>query len=78
MTAGGAAGAGGRGEWRSGVLVPSLVVAAALAILLALGVWQVERKSWKDALIASIAERVAAPPVALPPSADWPRLTEAD
>jgi surfeit locus 1 family protein len=77
MTAGGAVDGSARG-WRSGVLVPSLAVAAALAILLALGVWQVERRAWKDALIASIAERLAAPPVALPPPAEWPRLTDAD
>ena len=34
----------------------------ALAILLALGTWQMKRLAWKDALVATIAERVAAPP----------------
>jgi surfeit locus 1 family protein len=59
---------------RGGVLVPSLAAAAALAVLIALGVWQVERKAWKEALIATIAERLAAPPIAVPAPAAWPRL----
>jgi len=55
----------------------SLVVlgAAALAVflgLLALGVWQVERRAWKLDLIARVDQRVAAAPVA-PPS-DWARV----
>jgi surfeit locus 1 family protein len=59
---------------RRSVLVTSLVVAAALAILLALGTWQVERLKWKEALIATLEERLAAPPVALPPARDWSTL----
>jgi surfeit locus 1 family protein len=73
MTAVGAAGL------RRGVLVPSLATAAALAVLIALGLWQLERKEWKEALVATLAQRLAAPPVALPPPRDWPLLTaEAD
>lgn len=34
----------------------------ALAILLALGTWQVQRLAWKEGLIATINERIAAPP----------------
>ena len=71
--------AAGRGGLRRGVLVPSLAAAAAFAVLVALGLWQIERKAWKEALIATIAERLSAPPVALPQRADWPRLdAEAD
>lgn len=33
-----------------------------LAILLALGTWQVQRLHWKQALLVTIAERIAAPP----------------
>ena len=40
----------------------SAMALVALAILLALGVWQVQRLAWKEALIASISERVASPP----------------
>ena len=71
--------AAGRSSWRRGVLVPSLAAAAAFAVLIALGLWQIERKAWKEALIATIAERLSAPPAALPWRADWPRLdAEAD
>lgn len=76
------AGAPGRaaraGEARGGVAVPSLMAAAALAVLIALGVWQLDRKAWKEALIATLTERLAAPPIALPPPADWARLTPDD
>jgi surfeit locus 1 family protein len=37
----------------------------------ALGVWQVERLSWKRALIASVEARLAAAPVAPPTPAAW-------
>jgi surfeit locus 1 family protein len=46
----------------------------ALVVLLGLGTWQVQRKAWKEALIATVTERFAAPPVRLPPPAEWPRL----
>lgn len=39
---------------------------------MALGVWQVERRAWKLALIQSVDERVHAPPVDAPGPADWP------
>jgi surfeit locus 1 family protein len=40
------------------------------AILLSLGVWQLERKAWKENLIATLNTRIAAPPRALPQSPD--------
>ncbi len=49
----------------------------AFAILIGLGVWQIERKAWKEGLIAELTERLAAPPVALPPARDWPGLEQA-
>lgn len=39
--------------------------ALALACLLALGTWQVQRLMWKEALIADIEARLAAPPLEL-------------
>ena len=39
--------------------------AVALAILLALGTWQVQRLAWKESLIASIEGRVASAPLSL-------------
>src|SRR5215468_7724130 len=65
------------GNWRHGVLVPSLAAGVALVVLISLGLWQLDRKAWKDELIATIEQRLSAPPVALPPSAEWPRLTAA-
>lgn len=65
------------GTWRRlrHVLVPSLAAAAAFAVLLSLGVWQLDRKAWKEGLIATIGERLSAPPTALPAPSTWPRLT---
>jgi surfeit locus 1 family protein len=57
-----------------GVLAASLGAAIALAILIGLGVWQLERKDWKEALIAPLEQRLAATAVALPPPAQWGTL----
>jgi surfeit locus 1 family protein len=54
-----------------GVLMASLMTAVALAILVALGLWQLERKTWKEALISTLEQRLAATAVALPPPAEW-------
>jgi surfeit locus 1 family protein len=61
-----------------GVLGPTLATAVALAVLIGLGVWQLERKEWKEALIASLEERLSAPPVALPRPIDWPHVAPED
>jgi surfeit locus 1 family protein len=62
---------------RRGLVVPSIAAACAFAVLLGLGTWQVERKAWKDALIATVSDRFAAPPAGLPPPAQWARLDPA-
>jgi len=59
----------------AGVLLTTLVM---LAVLVGLGVWQLQRKDEKHALIAALDERLAASPVALPPSAQWPSLNAAN
>jgi surfeit locus 1 family protein len=59
---------------RRSVLATSLITAAALAILVALGVWQLQRKTWKEGLIATLEQRLAATAVVLPPSPEWGRL----
>ena len=41
-----------------------------VAILVGLGVWQVQRLDWKQGLLADIATRIAADPVALPTDPD--------
>jgi surfeit locus 1 family protein len=61
---------------RRGLVVPALVTIAAAAVLIALGTWQLERRDWKEALIASLEQRLAAAPVDLPAREAWPRLTQ--
>ena len=52
---------------------------AAFAAFVALGVWQVERLAWKEALIARVERNVRGDPVAAPSKAQWGSLTrEAD
>jgi cytochrome oxidase assembly protein ShyY1 len=46
-----------------------------LVVLLGLGFWQIERKAWKEALIATLEQRMAADPVVLPPPDTWAHLT---
>jgi surfeit locus 1 family protein len=58
-----------------GLLLPAVL---AFAILCGLGTWQVQRKAWKEALIAALAERLAAPPTALPTPTAWPSLDPAN
>ncbi len=70
--------ADGTGSLRRGVLVPSVAAVMAFAVLVSLGVWQLDRKAWKEGLIATIEQRLSAPPVALPAAAAWPHLTAAE
>jgi cytochrome oxidase assembly protein ShyY1 len=63
------------GPRRPGLLVPGALALVGLLILLGLGSWQIERKAWKEALIATLARRATAPPVDLPPASSWSTLT---
>ncbi|HEV2502617.1 MAG TPA: SURF1 family protein [Mesorhizobium sp.] len=42
-----------------------------IAILVGLGIWQVERREWKLDLIARVEQRIHAPAVAVPGPAEW-------
>lgn len=55
--------------------VPSLIV---FVILMALGVWQVERRAWKLALIDRVEQRVHAPAQPIPSRDSWPAITAAN
>ena len=46
-------------------------------LFIGLGIWQLQRRAEKHALIAALSERVIATPVALPPPAQWRSLTPA-
>jgi surfeit locus 1 family protein len=63
---------------RPGIVLPGLFAATGIALLVGLGIWQLERKAWKENLIATLDRRLAAAPVALPPPRDWPHLTRKD
>jgi surfeit locus 1 family protein len=62
---------------RGGFFLFALFVVAALAVLVALGTWQLERRAWKESLIAELDSKLAAPPAALPPPEGWPQLNAA-
>jgi surfeit locus 1 family protein len=48
---------------RAGLIWPTLLGLIALSVLVGLGSWQLQRKAWKDSLIARIAERATASPI---------------
>jgi cytochrome oxidase assembly protein ShyY1 len=56
----------------------ALFTLAMMAAFIALGVWQLQRRVAKHALIAALTERLAAQPVALPPPARWSALNAGD
>lgn len=53
------------------ILVTAVLGVFAFAILIALGTWQLQRLDWKEAVIARVAERTQAAPVAAPSPAQW-------
>lgn len=57
------------------LLLPGLFSLAGLAFLISLGVWQLHRKEWKEALIATLETQLKAEPSPLPPPGQWPTLT---
>lgn len=62
---------------RRGVLEPTIFTVVCAIILLGLGIWQLDRKTWKQNLIATLTDRLAKAPEDLPPRASWPRLLQA-
>jgi cytochrome oxidase assembly protein ShyY1 len=48
---------------------------AMVALFVGLGVWQLQRRVEKHALIAVLTERLATAPAPLPPAAEWNKLT---
>src|SRR3954471_14010100 len=47
-------------------VIPTIVVAAAVALMIALGVWQLQRAKWKEGLLARYAEAEKLPPITFP------------
>jgi cytochrome oxidase assembly protein ShyY1 len=54
-----------------------LFTLAMVTVLIGLGLWQLQRRTDKHALIAALDERLAVAPVALPPASAWNALTAA-
>lgn len=47
-------------------LWPTIIVGAAVALMIGLGFWQLHRAQWKEALIARYAKAATLPPIAWP------------
>lgn len=56
------------------LIVPGLFAVISLAILVWLGMWQLQRKAWKEGLIATLNAQMAASPAPLPPPSQWSAL----
>ena len=67
-----------KGRLRAGLAVPVVFAFVALAVFIGLGTWQLQRKAWKEALIARLEQRLNAPPAELPPREQWPLLDPAE
>lgn len=59
-----------RGQLRT-LIAPGLATLAALSVLVALGVWQLERKTWKEDLLSRMNARAYGEPVAVASERDW-------
>jgi surfeit locus 1 family protein len=53
------------------LVLPAIVVLSAFTVLLGLGLWQLQRKAWKEGIITAIAERAYGAPASLPLPATW-------
>ena len=62
---------------RRGTLGFAIFTLVMIVTCLGLGIWQLQRRVEKHALIAALNERLAAAPEALPPPSQWSALTPA-
>lgn len=61
-------------SWPRLVLWPGSAILLAFALLVGLGIWQVERLGWKENLIAAVVARTHLAPVPLPSAGRWASL----
>lgn len=52
------------------IIIPLIFGLAGAAILISLGTWQVQRLTWKEAVLADIEARISAAPVEIPAALD--------
>ncbi|QOZ65577.1 SURF1 family protein [Bradyrhizobium arachidis] len=69
---------GTRGKTARPSLWLTVLSLTAIVLLIALGIWQVERRAWKLALIDRVEQRVHAPAEPIPAPASWPAVTTAN
>lgn len=62
---------------RRGIAGFGLFTLSMVAVFVALGIWQLQRRVEKHALIAALDERLASPPQGLPSPSQWTALTPA-
>ena len=60
-----------RRRTRRRLILPAIVAACAFAVLMSLGIWQMQRKTWKEDLIEIMSQRAVTRPIDLPPPATW-------
>ncbi|MBD8554122.1 SURF1 family protein [Rhizobium sp. CFBP 8762] len=63
---------------RRGLVTFTFCIGFVVAVVTCLGIWQVQRLSWKLDLIERVDARVAAPAVAAPPPNEWNAINAAD
>lgn len=59
---------------RAGFAIFTALAIAAFLLFVGLGVWQLQRKAWKEALIETLDQRLSARPVELPRRTQWANL----
>ena len=59
---------------RRGILDATVFAIVGVAILIGFGLWQLDRKAWKENLVATLTTRLARAPGNLAPRASWLRL----
>jgi surfeit locus 1 family protein len=69
--------AAARGGGSARYWTTAALLVAAIAMLMSLGVWQLQRRVWKRDLIAAVQARVHAAPVPAPGPGDWARIDAA-
>lgn len=60
------------------LILPAIAAAIGLAILLNLGIWQLDRLAWKEALIEKVEADLSSDPVAPPSQSEWTSITPGD
>ena len=57
-----------------GLILPGILAAVGIAVLAGLGLWQLERRIWKEELILRVEARTRAPAAPVPLETDWPNI----